>query len=278
MRKQLRRHLGKVVAGTALAVTGTAVMVGVTLPGTAGADDTTGGRTAGAARGAAEGGGQGAGEGEDGSGPPPGPAVVAAAPAEGERGVGSDPLTETELKRARQLALPPAAADFSDVEGARGPQHLATNLADPVPGEPEATAPRRAEVRSYDYRHNTLITSIVNLDTGKVEKTGRQRGVQPSPHPVELREAIELILKSPLGKGLKDDYKDATGKDLTSPDQLWFNGDVYRTYREENVPPALTKCGEHRCVRLASKVLNGSWIDTRDLVVNLSTRTVTDVG
>ena len=40
MRKTVHRHLGKVVAGTAIAVAGTAVMVAVTLPGTAGADDT----------------------------------------------------------------------------------------------------------------------------------------------------------------------------------------------------------------------------------------------
>ncbi|MER5578871.1 Tat pathway signal sequence domain protein, partial [Streptomyces massasporeus] len=39
MRKTVHRHLGKVVAGTAIAVAGTAVMVAVTLPGTAGADD-----------------------------------------------------------------------------------------------------------------------------------------------------------------------------------------------------------------------------------------------
>jgi hypothetical protein len=59
---------------------------------------------------------------------------------------------------------------------------------------------------------------------------------------------------------------------------LWFNGDVYRTYREANVPAQLTRCGEHRCVRLVTKVLNGAWIDTRDLIVDLSARTVTRVG
>lgn len=39
-----RRHLGKVVAGAAMAVTGTAVAVAISLPGLAGADDTPGGR------------------------------------------------------------------------------------------------------------------------------------------------------------------------------------------------------------------------------------------
>jgi hypothetical protein len=40
VRNIVHRHLGKVVAGTAIAVAGTAVMIGITLPGTAGADDT----------------------------------------------------------------------------------------------------------------------------------------------------------------------------------------------------------------------------------------------
>ncbi|MFB9557981.1 Tat pathway signal sequence domain protein [Streptomyces roseoviridis] len=257
-----------------MAVTGTAVAVAVTLPGSAGADE---------APGAPPGGTGQAASGTPGSDPsadgrPPGPATLASAPPEGKKGIGTDPLTDDELKRAEALALtPPAASAQRNAEGGRGPQHLATELADPRPGE-QAGAPRRAQVRFYDYTSDTLLTRTVNLDTGKVEESGAQRGVQPSAHPEELRAALRLILDSPLGKGVKEDYKDATGKDLTSTDQLWFNGDVYRTYREKDVPASLAKCGEHRCVRLVTKVLNGSWIDTRNLIVDLSAQTVTRVG
>ncbi|MFI0985599.1 hypothetical protein [Streptomyces exfoliatus] len=284
-----RRHLGKVVAGAAMAVTGTAVAVAISLPGPAGANGaagpagtagTTGAAGAAGAAGTSAGGtsagatGQGeAGAAATGAAPPP--ATVVPAAAEGEKGVGSDPLTDDELARAGTLALtPPAATAQQDVEGGRGPQHLGTDLADPVEGDPT----RRAEVRLYDYARDELIIRTVNLDTGKVEKSGSQRGVQPSAHPEELREALELILASPLGKGVKEDYQDATGNELTSTAQLWFNGDVYRTYREKNVPGQLTRCGEHRCVRLVTKVLNGAWIDTRNLIVDLSARTVTRVG
>ncbi|MEU3746447.1 MULTISPECIES: Tat pathway signal sequence domain protein [Streptomyces] len=291
-----RRHLGKVVAGAAMAVTGTAVAVAISLPGSAGANGaagtagtagvagtagsggtSAGGGSAGAtgqgqagttADGAAEAGAQAAG-----SAPPP--ATVAPAAAEGDKGIGSDPLTDDELTRAEELALaPPAAAAQENVEGGKGPQHLGTVLADPLPGD----GSRRAEVRFYDYARDELVTRTVNLGTGKVERSAAQRGVQPSAHPEELREALELILASPLGKGVKEDYKDATGKQLTSTGQLWFNGDVYRPYREKNVPAQLAKCGEHRCVRLVTKVLNGAWIDTRNLIVDLSARTVTRVG
>ncbi|MFF8839145.1 Tat pathway signal sequence domain protein [Streptomyces sp. NPDC015130] len=291
-----RRHLGKVVAGAAMAVTGTAVAVAISLPGSAGANGAAGptgaagvAGTAGAAgtatgngsggatgqgqagitaEGSAEAGGQAAG-----SAPPP--ATVAPAAAEGQKGVGSDPLTDDELTRAEQLALtPPAAAAQENVEGGRGPQHLGTVLADPLPGD----ASRRAEVRFYDYAKDELVTRTVNLGTGKVERSAAQRGVQPSAHPEELREALELILASPLGKGVKEDYEDATGKPLTSTEQLWFNGDVYRPYREAKVPAQLKECGKHRCVRLVTKVLNGAWIDTRNIIVDLSARTVTRVG
>ncbi|MCX4984205.1 Tat pathway signal sequence domain protein [Streptomyces sp. NBC_00572] len=282
-----RRHLGKVVAGAAMAVTGTAVAVAISLPGAAGADDTPGGRGAVGAGGISDVAGSAGSSGQQGTagtqggdgaqapGAAPPPATVAPVAAEGEKGVGSDPLTDDELARAESLALtPPGAAAQQNVEGGRGPQHLGADLADPLPGD----GTRRAEVRFYDYARDELITRTVNLATGKVEKSGAQRGVQPSAHPEELREAMELILASPLGKGVKEDYKDATGKELTSTVQLWFNGDLYRTYREANVPPQLARCGEHRCVRLVTKVLNGAWIDTRNLIVDLSARTVTRVG
>ncbi|MEU0374114.1 Tat pathway signal sequence domain protein [Streptomyces sp. NPDC006283] len=274
MRQSVRRHLGKLVAGAAIAVTGTAVMVGITLPDTAGADDS--GRGTG---GAAEAGGSPA---AGGSGPAdaPRPGVIADAPEEGERGVGGDPLTDDELKRAERLALPASARqDGRDAAGGRGPQHLATNLAEPLPSEADGTtAPRRAEVRFYDYRTDELVTRTVNLDTGTVERTGTRRGIQPSPHQEELREALGLILKSPLGADLKSDYRDATGRTLDDPDQLWFNGDVYRTYRETNVPEQLARCGEHRCVRLVAKVRDGAWIEIRNLIVDLSARNVVRVG
>ncbi|MFD5769228.1 Tat pathway signal sequence domain protein [Streptomyces sp. NPDC127049] len=275
-----------------MAVTGTAAAVAISLPGSAGAEDTPAGRAApggtpGAA--AATGGpdaprdtGTAPGtEGAEGTGgrgaAAPAPATVVPAAAEGPRGTGTDPLTDAELARARALALAPAdTAARQDVDGDRGrPQHLGTELADPVPGRETA---RRAQVRFYDYARDELVTRTVDLTTGKIVATGTQRGVQPSAHPEELRTALALILASPLGKGVAEDYRDATGKELKSADQLWFNGDVYRTYREKDVPAALSRCGEHRCVRLVTKVRNGAWIDTRNLIVDLSARNVVRVG
>lgn len=265
MRTIVHRHLGKVVAGAALAVAGTAVMVGVTLPGTAGADDTAGGTGA-----------AGTAQAAPGKGTVAAPGVVEKAPAEeGSKGKGRDPLTDDELKRVERIAAGGASLSSSEnVEGRRGPQRLTVDLADPEADElDDPNAPRRADVTFYDYRDDTLVTKTVDLDTGKVVRTGTQHGVQPPLSRAENVEAARLLIADPLGAGLKADYKDATGNELTSPDQMLYNGAVYRATAGTQ-PVSLAKCGEHRCVRLFPKVKNGPWIDARSLIIDLSARKV----
>ncbi|MFJ4584810.1 Tat pathway signal sequence domain protein [Streptomyces echinatus] len=262
MRDTVHRHLGKVLTGAAIAAAATAAMVAVTLPGTAGADETGG--AAGGTRAAGQ-----AGPGQDAA--PPG--VVEEAPAEEKQGTGRDPLTGDETLRVEKIA---AAGQLSvtgrDVEGDRGPQRLSVDLAEPEAAEADdPDAPRRADVTFYDYRNDTLVTKTVNLSTGKVERTGTQRGVQPPPSRAENAEAARILIAAPLGAGLKADYKDATGKELTSPDQLELTGGIYQAAPGAQ-PAVLDDCGVHRCVRLFSKVRSGPWIDTRDLVIDLSTR------
>jgi hypothetical protein len=267
VRKIVHRHLGKVVAGAAIAVAGTAVMVGITLPGTAGADDTGGGKAA-SGRSAAQ-----AGQGADGA---VAPGVVEKAPAaEGAKGKGRDPLTDDEIQRVEQIAVNPQLLNASeDVEGDRGPERLTVDLADPKVGElDDPNAPRRADVTFYDYRDDTLVTRTVDLDSGKVVATGTQHGVQPPLSSAEYAEAASLLIADPLGADLKADYKDATDKELTDPNQLLLTGAVYRAV-PGGQPAVLDKCGEHRCVRLFPKVKNGPWIDARSFVIDLSARKV----
>ncbi|MFG2606134.1 Tat pathway signal sequence domain protein [Streptomyces sp. NPDC048514] len=265
MRETVHRHLGKVMAGAALAAVGTAAMVAITLPGTAGAGETGG--TGGGGTGAV----QQAGEGPDGVRP----GVVERAPAEGKKGAGRDPLTGDEIRRVEKIALSRRLlVSGEDVDGDRGPQRLSVDLAEPEADEADDPgAPRRAEVTFYDYSNDTLVISTVNLDTGKVETTGSRRGVQPPPSHAENAEAASLLMADPLGAGLKADYKDATGRELSSPDQLLLSGGVYRAAPGAQ-PAALDQCGVHRCVRLFTKVKNGPWIDTMSLVVDLSAHRV----
>ncbi|MFD5252751.1 Tat pathway signal sequence domain protein [Streptomyces bobili] len=273
MRTTVRRHLGKVVAGAAVAVAATAAMIAITLPGTAGAEGTAGGsgeKTAAGQQGAGQGG-----TGQQGGSAAVAPGVVEQAPAEGERGSGRDPLTDDEIARVERIALSRQLFNASqDVDGDRGPQPLGVDLADPEADEvDDPSAPRRAEVSFYDYKDDTLVTRTVNLDTGKVEATGSGQGVQPPLSRAENTEAATLLIADPLGAGLRADYKDATGKALTSPDQLQLSSMVYRAVPGAQ-PAAFDSCGIHRCARLLLKVKNGPWIDTRSLVIDLSTRKV----
>jgi hypothetical protein len=270
----MRRHLGKVVAGTTIAVASTAVMVGITLPGSAGADETGRGQAGSQSTQQA---GQ-AGEAGQEQGAAVAPGVVEQAPAEGEKGRGSDPLTDDEIERVEKIALNQQLFKASeDVEGERGPQRLTVDLAEPEADQADATgAPRRADVTFYDYRDDTLVTKTVDLDSGKVVGTSEQQGVQPPPSRAETIEAARLLIADPLGAGLKADYKDATGQELTSPDQLRLSGGVYESTPGAQ-PAVLDKCGEHRCLRLFPKVKNGPWIDTRHLVIDLSTRKVAEI-
>lgn len=272
MRKIVHRHLGKVVAGAAVAVAGTAVMVGITLPGSAGADESSGGLRGGNQ--AAQQAGQGQGQGQTAVEP----GVVERAPAEGDKGTGRDPLTDDETKRVEQIALNrQLLTSGENVEGQRGPQRIGVDLADPEESElDDPNAPRRADVTFYDYKDDTLVTKTVNLGSGKVERTDTQHGVQPPISRDEMVEAAKLLIADPLGAGLRADYKDAAGKELTSPDQLTLNSMVYRA--TSGAQPAPAKCGEHRCVRLFPKVRNGSWIDARQLVIDLSARKVGKLG
>jgi hypothetical protein len=266
VRKTVHRHLGKVVAGAAVAVAGTAAMIAITLPGTAGADDTPegGGRPVQQAAQDRKTEGQGQGQ--------VAPGVVEEPPAEGTAGEGRDPLTDDETERVLRIAVNRQLFNSSEsVDGDRGPQRLGVELAEPEAGElDEPDAPRRADVTFYDYRDDTLVTRTVNLATGKVERTGTQRGVQPPLSAAEQTEATRLLIADPLGAGLRADYRDATGKELTSPDQLRIFAMVYRAAPGAR-PAALDQCGEHRCARLFPKVKNGPWIDSRHLVIDLST-------
>ncbi|MFC8128856.1 Tat pathway signal sequence domain protein [Streptomyces sp. NPDC057302] len=261
MRELVRRNLGKVMAGAAVAVAATAVLVGVTLPGAG----ESGGRQANAAD------AQQNAIAKDG--------VVEAAPDEGEKGIGSDPLTDAEIERAEKASVSGALRSSArDVEGDRGPQLLSTNLSEPEPTDAGAAAPRRAEVVYYDYKKDAVITKTVNVETGKVENTNTTQNVQPPPSQEELAEGAQLLIADPLGKGLKQDFKHATGKALTGPGQLQLSGMVFRKETVERVPAGLTECGKHRCLQVVTKVKSGPWIDTRSLVVDLSTRSVGRLG
>ncbi|MFF7212446.1 Tat pathway signal sequence domain protein [Streptomyces sp. NPDC008238] len=239
-------------------------MIGITLPRDASGDDhsTTGGPAAApGAPGRQDAGSGGTTEDE--------------APA-GAQQSGRGPLTKAEVDRAKSIALRrDALRSAEDVAGGRGPEYLDTDLAEPADATGARTeGARRVEVLFYDYGHDRLVKKTVDLTAGTVERTDTATGLQPPPSPDETRQAAALLIGDALGAGLRADFTAATkGRELTSPGQLRLRGISFNT-AEQFAPAGLAKCGRHRCVRLFTQVKDGPWIDTTQLVVDLSDRTV----
>ncbi|MGW3243663.1 Tat pathway signal sequence domain protein [Streptomyces sp. NPDC001070] len=263
-REGVGRGLTRALWGGGVAVAATAVMIAVTLPRDASGDDhsTTGGPAA--ASGAP-------GRQDTGSG-----GVTEDDAPQGGQQTGRGPLTKAEVDRAKSIALQrDALRSAENVDGGRGPEYLDTDLAEPADASgASADEARRVEVLFYDYGHDRLVKKTVNLTAGTVEHTDTATGMQPPPSNDETREAAALLIQDALGKGLRADFKAATkGRELTSPDQLRLRGISFNT-SEQSAPAGLGKCGTHRCVRLFTQVKDGPWIDTTNLVVDLSDRTV----
>jgi hypothetical protein len=233
-----------------------------------------------------------------------GTATVAVADAGTGPGTGTGPLTAAQQRQAADLArdsapgavngrsattptrtpatggtAEPGAPAERDVHGRAGAEVLDSTrlpLAKDAPAQPHVVA----QVDLYDYATDSLLTRDVDLSTGQVTGTVRQRGVQPPPTADEVKQALALLLADPrLGAGLRTDYAAETGKTLTSPSQFAVQGLTYRTYANPASGGApggnpVAQCGAHRCVQLFVRVPGGKWIDTSRIVIDLSARRV----
>jgi hypothetical protein len=182
-------------------------------------------------------------------------------------GSGRDPLTPSELDRARAAALAAPLASSTDVNGAAGLEYLSFELVETK----DTKAPRRAAVYLYDYTADKLVKRVVNLKTGAVEGTFAAAGRQPPPADREVAKALEIFLADGLSADFKARYQKATGKAFTSPDQLEVTG---TTYVARPADTGADQCGAHRCVQFITQVPDGPFIDITDIVVDLSGRTV----
>ncbi|WTW99111.1 Tat pathway signal sequence domain protein [Streptomycetaceae bacterium NBC_01309] len=289
-----RSRLGRVLVGAGLSATAALVSVAIAIPlGASGESRTPTGPAAkpsGAAASATSSAGPssaGAGTGSSGgaTGPaasaPPEPGVPAdEVPADSEpmgpapaKGTGRDPLTPDEIDAALRIAVDPKLRESArTATGAVGPEPLTVDLADPAPEDTDPDkAPRRADVYFYNYADNTLVKRVVNLTTGKLERSAQAPNMQPAPSKTETAEALRLLVASPAGASLKAQYKSVVGSELTGPEQLEANGSSYIAGPGDK---ATGQCGAHRCLVLFVKVRGGVYLDTTRTVVDLSARSV----
>ncbi|UUU23805.1 hypothetical protein [Streptomyces sp. DSM 40750] len=155
-----------------------------------------------------------------------------------------------------------------DVRGHDGdPQFLTAD----VP-ESAGADDRLVTLLFYDYRDDRTVKKTVDLTAGRVVRTESATGVQPQPAGPEAREALRVPLNSPVGDGVRQDFRAATGGSLLDDRKPRVQRLTYDT------PPSRSeeladRAGAHRCVRLFTRVAGGPWIDTRQFVIDLSDRT-----
>jgi hypothetical protein len=167
---------------------------------------------------------------------------------------GLDPLGDDEIKRG--LALTGAGASLT--AGLPGVTKREVLL---VQRHPETKAdmlrgswPRRADVFVYAYGADVLARGVVNLDTGRVDETTHERGVQLPPTAGEAAAALQLLLADPTtGPRLRDHVRPLR------PEQLSARAAVFRADAQpDRVPPGAASCGAHRCVQLLLATPDGA--------------------
>ncbi|GAA2362842.1 hypothetical protein [Nonomuraea africana] len=180
-----------------------------------------------------------------------------AAQAVRETPVQGDPLTPEEIARAGEIATA-----VNHLKGGRA-ELLYVERDD----DKDAEQARQAEAYIYDYASDTLIVRTVDLGRSKVIEETKGRGVQPPPSRREELRAAELLLADPkLGRGVRQSFRKAAGRELASPSDLALRGLIYS--------PERGSCAEHRCLRLFVRLPNGTFLDTSRIVIDLSAQRV----
>jgi len=187
------------------------------------------------------------------------------APPEPVAGTGSDPLTSTEVGKARAVALTPKLATGArDVTGAAGPEYLSAEIA------ADSTV-RRAELYFYDYRTDKLVKQVVDLRTGKLTGSYSATGMQPPAAAREVDRALDLVLAGPYAADLRSRYAEATGRALGGKADLTVAAHIHHVRPADTVARS---CGTHRCLQLVVQAADGQFIDFDDIIIDLSGRTV----
>jgi hypothetical protein len=187
----------------------------------------------------------------------------------GATGVGSDPLTASEMDKARAIALTPNLAGAAkDVTGKAGAEFLSAEITDDDAG-------RRADVYYYDYAANKLHKQVVDLKAGKLAGSYAASGLQPPANDREVSTALNLLLADAQGAKLRDGYAKATGRAFTGPQDVTVTA---HTYEPRPADTDAKKCSKHRCLRLVAEAGEGTFIDLNDVIIDLSGRAVVRLG
>jgi hypothetical protein len=208
---------------------------------------------------------------------------------------GSNPLAPSEIDHGKQIAdssdqvkravanaagsarlerlaarSPKLRQSLKNVQPLFTQRHIEDKNADPQS--------RKADVLYYNYSTNEVIRVVVNLNSNAVQETKVTRGVAEQPFftSVEIKAALQLVFDHPLlGPRLRTAYQEVTGQNLTdvSPLEAKAQGGVFFPDSAAHTPlgDATADCAQDRCMQLFVPIDDTKFIDTTNLVVNLST-------
>lgn len=215
-------------------------------------------------------------------------AAPGAAPFRQGGGVGVDPLTDDEARRAlesfeAQHGVQSAAVRTSPVLAPGQPAILAPAeeviLVERHPEEKTVMASgawdRRADVYVYRFADDTLIHGLYNYATGETTVTEEVQGVQLPLSAAERDLAARIAFADPATlEFMHSEYRRITARELTAPEQVDIRAFVYHAgANPETEPPEAARCGVQRCAQLLILADDNITFDAMP-VVNLSTLTV----
>ena len=202
---------------------------------------------------------------------------------------GTDPLTPSEIALVQHTSM--ASAEFmvqqgkairmsrssrtsvlADVQFLFAERHDEGKDAAPQAARDTATDVRRADVFLYDYANDIVLHQIVNVKTSHVDESFTEQRQLPVTS-VEATAAVQLMLDNPLlGVTLRQMHRQASGQDLTDASDVAAQGGIF--FADSAVDSPLGKitgiCRVHRCIQLFLPYDPQHFIDTSNLVVDLS--------
>lgn len=182
-------------------------------------------------------------------------------------GQAREPLSTDETGYAVRIASTDATipTEATNVRGEAGPQVLYTD----IPDTDVDVSRRQALVVLYDYTANRAYHQLVDLQAGSVTRSASAAGLQPPTTADEADVAINIALQAANPARFVTDFEKAEGVPLVSPQQVNY---VAGPWSHDGTSVGGKECGTDRCARLMVSTAAGTYLNTTDFVVNLSTK------
>lgn len=193
---------------------------------------------------------------------------------------GYDPLTTQEMgaiAAVAQAAAPSRAATASVPEGEQEVLLVERREAAKA-AYAKGTWPRQGDVYVYEYATDTLIHTVVDVQSGAVVTVERLQGVQLPLTAREEQHALALIeADGSLWPRLSARYQAITGESLQHLTQLQVKVSLFHAdVMPDRVNVAAARCGQHRCAQILLFTVDKTLLEIMP-IVDLSQRQVVQV-